>query len=135
MSGCIFCGIARGELEAQVVHETPDAVAFLDRFPAARGHVMVIPKVHAATLADLPEAAVGGLFLSVKEVMRKVSEALRPLAMNVGWNHGREAGQHVFHLHVHLLPRYHPGGRGVQLLGEGAGEVDLAEVAAAIRNG
>ncbi|HEY6098750.1 MAG TPA: HIT domain-containing protein [Anaeromyxobacter sp.] len=133
MSDCIFCEIAAGRAKAEVVLETPDAIAFLDRYPAARGHVVVIPKVHAATLAELGDDAVPGLFLAVKTVMRKVSGALRPVAMNVGWNHGKDAGQHVFHLHVHVLPRHHPGGRGVQMLGEGTGRVSFDELREAIR--
>jgi histidine triad (HIT) family protein len=95
--------------------------------------VVVIPRVHAATLPELPEEAVGGLFRAVRTVMRKVSDALQPVAMHVGWNHGKDAGQHVFHLHVHVLPRHHPGGRGVQMLGEGTGRVSLTEIGEAIR--
>lgn len=133
MSGCIFCDIAGRKLEAEVVLETADAVAFLDKYPAARGHVVVVPRVHAATLAALPDEAVGGLFLTVKAVMARISAALRPAGMNVGWNHGRDAGQVVHHLHVHVLPRHRPGGRGVQLLGEGAGPERLSEIAEAIR--
>lgn len=133
MSECIFCKIVAGELGAETVLETEDAVAFLDRYPAARGHVVVIPRIHAATLPELPDEAVGGLFRAVKTAMRKVSDALRPVGMHVGWNHGKGAGQHVFHLHVHLLPRQQPG-RGVQLLGEGAEPGSLAELAAAIRS-
>lgn len=134
MSDCIFCRIAAGALEAEIVYQDEAAVAFLDRHPAARGHVMVIPRVHAANLLELDEAEVGRLFLSVKKVMQKVSDALRPLAMNVGWNHGKDAGQHVFHLHVHVLPRFHAGGRGVQMMGEGTGHVSFAELGAAIRS-
>jgi histidine triad (HIT) family protein len=69
----------------------------------------------------------------VKEVQAKVSRALEPIAFHVGWNHGRAAGQHVLHLHVHVLPRYAAAGRGVQALGEGAARMDLAAVAEAIR--
>lgn len=130
MNGCIFCDVAARRIEAEVVFESAGAVAFVDRYPAARGHVLVIPRTHAATLIDLPDEAVEGLFLAVKEVMRKVSAALGPAAMHVGWNHGRDAGQRVFHLHVHVLPRQHPG-RGVQALGEGGGA--LPEDAEAIR--
>jgi histidine triad (HIT) family protein len=133
MSNCIFCEIAQGKLKAEIVYESTAAVAFLDKYPVARGHVVVIPKAHAATLIELADDAVGSLFLAVKTVMRKVSDALRPVAMNVGWNHGRDAGQHVFHLHVHILPRYSPGGHGVQMLGEGAPRVDFAELGDAIR--
>jgi histidine triad (HIT) family protein len=133
MSDCIFCDIAAGALKAEVVYESAEAVAFLDRYPAARGHVVVIPRVHAPTLTELGDESVGGLFLAVKAVMRKVSAAFQPIAMHAGWNHGKDAGQHVFHLHVHVLPRYHAGGRGVQMLGEGSGRVSLAEIGEAIR--
>jgi histidine triad (HIT) family protein len=134
MSECIFCSIAGGIVPAHVVHESVTAIAFLDRFPAARGHVLVIPRHHAPTLLDLPDEAVGALFQEVKVVTRAVSEALRPLAFHVGWNHGFEAGQRVFHLHVHVIPRYAPGGAGIQSLGTGPGRDDLDATAAAIRD-
>ena len=133
MSDCIFCDIAAGVLESEVVFESTDAVAFLDKYPATRGHVVVVPRAHAATLTELGDEKIGGFFLAVKAVMRKVSAAFHPVAMNVGWNHGKDAGQHVFHLHVHVLPRYHAGGRGVQMLGEGTGRVSFAELGEAIR--
>lgn len=133
MADCIFCRIASGELPADVVHETPAAIAFLDRNPAARGHVMIVPRTHAASLLELDDGAVGDLFRTVKAVMRKVDAALHPAGMNVGWNHGRAAGQHVFHLHVHVIPRHTPGGRGVQMMGEGDDGTPLAQVAEALR--
>lgn len=134
MADCIFCRITSGELPADVVLETPAAVAFLDRTPAARGHVMVVPRTHAANLLELDDAAVGDLFRTVKAVVRKVDAAFHPAGMNVGWNHGRAAGQHVFHLHVHVIPRYGPGGRGVQVMGEGDDGTPLAQVAEALRS-
>ena len=133
MADCLFCRIAAGELPAELVHQTSATIAFLDRTPAARGHVMVVPRAHAASLLELDGAAVGDLFLAVKDVMRKVDAALHPAGMNVGWNHGRAAGQHVLHLHVHVIPRHTPGGRGIQVMGEGADDTPLAEIAAAIR--
>jgi histidine triad (HIT) family protein len=133
MSDCIFCDIAAGTMKAEVVYESADAIAFLDKYPAARGHAVVIPRAHAATLIELPDETVGGLFLAVKTVMRKVSNALHPIAMHAGWNHGKDAGQHVFHIHVHVLPRYHAGGRGVQMMGEGAGRVSFAELGEQVR--
>jgi histidine triad (HIT) family protein len=134
MSDCVFCRIAAGTAKADVVHESPGAIAFLDRSPSARGHVMVIPRTHAATLLELEADAVGELFRAVQAVMRKLNDALHPTAFHVGWNHGRAAGQHVFHLHVHVLPRFREGGRGIQMLGEGPGRESLAELAEAIRN-
>jgi histidine triad (HIT) family protein len=133
MDGCIFCQIVAGEVAAEIVHQTPGAVAFLDVFPAARGHVLVVPRVHAPTLVDLDDRALADLFLAVKEVQRKVRDALSPLGMNVGWNHGRPAGQHVFHLHVHVLPRYQEGGRGIQVMGTGGDRAEIPALAAALR--
>jgi len=133
VSDCIFCDIGAGKVKAEVVFESADAMAFLDKYPVARGHVVVIPKKHAATLTELPDELVGGFFLAVKSVMSKVIAALHPLAMNIGWNHGRDAGQHVFHLHVHVLPRYSPGGYGVQAMGEGAERLNFAELGELLR--
>ena|SRR5512144_392702 len=133
MADCLFCRIAAGERPAEVVLEAPGAVAFLDTHPSARGHVLVVPRAHAPTLLDLDDAAVGALFLAVKTVQAKVLAALRPRGFNVGWNHGRAAGQLVLHLHVHVIPRYHLLGRGLQMLGDGGDPAELGAVAAAIR--
>ncbi|HJW75491.1 MAG: hypothetical protein A2V77_12015 [Anaeromyxobacter sp. RBG_16_69_14] len=134
MSDCIFCRIVSGALQAHLVYESPSAVAFLDRFPAAPGHTLVVPRIHAETLNDLPDDAIGDFFREVKVVTRKVTGALHPVAFNIGWNHGADAGQRVFHLHVHVLPRYSPGGRGVQAMGSGGDLGELSEIAAAIRS-
>jgi histidine triad (HIT) family protein len=133
MADCIFCQIAAGTLAAEVVYEAPRALAFLDKHPSARGHTLVIPRSHAPTVLELEDGEVGELFRAVKIVTQKVSRALGPLGFNIGWNHGRAAGQHVFHLHVHILPRYGEGGRGVQSVGAGGGQGNLADIAAAIR--
>lgn len=135
MVNCLFCRIIAGATPAHVIHEGSGAVAFLDAFPAARPHVLVVPRVHAPTLLELDDDAAGELFRTVKQVQRKVQSAFRPLGFNVGWNHGRAAGQHVLHLHVHVLPRYADGGRGIQALGAGGDRGELAELAAALRAG
>jgi histidine triad (HIT) family protein len=130
---CLFCDIVAGATFAHLVHEGPGAVAFLDAFPAARPHVLVVPRAHAPTLLELEDADVGELFGTVRLLQRRIQAAFRPLGFNVGWNHGRAAGQHVAHLHVHLLPRYADGGRGIQALGSGGDRAELAELAAALR--
>lgn len=133
MRDCIFCEIVAGRTAAEVVFEAPGALAFLDKYPSARGHTLVIPRAHAPTLLELADDAVGDLFRAVKAVTARIRDGLGPLGFNIGWNHGAAAGQHVFHLHVHILPRYEAGGRGVQSLGGGGGRANLSEVAAAIR--
>ena len=133
MSDCLFCRIVAGEVPAERVYESEGALAFLDVMPAARGHTLVVPKVHAATLTDLDDESTVRLFQAVKAVMPKLGKALHPAAFNVGWNHGSAAGQHVFHLHVHILPRQ-KAGSGIQSLGEGGARGDLAALASLIRD-
>jgi len=133
MRQCLFCRIVAGAVPAEVVHEEAGAIAFLDAFPVARPHVLVVPRLHAPTLLDLDDGAVGELFKAVKRVQQKVESAFRPLGYNVGWNHGPAAGQHVHHLHVHILPRYADGGRGVQVLGSGGERAELAALGAKLR--
>lgn len=135
MADCIFCKIAAGEVKGDWVYENESVLAFLDIRPASRGHTMVIPKVHAERLDLLEDRHVGPLFTGVKTVMRLLEKALRPEGMNIGWNHGWAAGQHVNHLHVHIIPRYAgDGGGGIQSLIRSSVKEDLASVAAQIRS-
>ena len=134
MADCIFCRIVSGEMKAHVVYENESVLAFLDNHPASRGHVMVIPKTHAESLDRLDEGQVGPLFVGVRTVMGLLERALKPAGMNVGWNHGWGAGQHVDHLHVHLIPRYAgDGGGGIQSLIHSFVAEELASVAAQIK--
>lgn len=130
---CIFCQIIAGQRPAEIIYRTPSAVAFLDAFPAARGHTLVVPRQHAPDILQLDEGAAGALFGTLLEVMERLSATLQPAGFNVGWNHGAAAGQHVFHLHVHVLPRFNAGGGGVQAVGEGPAPGALQEIARAIR--
>jgi len=132
MNDCLFCRIIAGKSAAERVYESEGAVAFLDAMPAARGHTLVVPKVHAATLTDLDDESIGELFRAVKAVMTNLNKVLHPNAFHVGWNHGSVAGQHVFHLHVHVLPRK-AAGAGIQALGEGGARGDLSAIASLIR--
>jgi histidine triad (HIT) family protein len=135
MGDCLFCRIIAKDAAADVVYEDSGAVAFMDAHPTARGHVLVVPRLHAPTLLELDDAAIGDLFRAVKAVQTKVRGSLQPRGFNVGWNHGRAAGQFVSHLHVHIIPRYGLLGRGVQMLGDGADRKEIGKVAAAIRAG
>lgn len=134
MADCVFCKIVAGTAKAEVVYEDAFGLAFLDIHPASRGHSIVIPKAHADTLAHLPDAHVGPLFLAVRAVMGLLEKSLKPAGLNVGWNHGWAAGQRVNHLHVHLVPRYAgDGGSGIQYLVHSSVPEDLASIASQIR--
>ena len=101
---CIFCKIAKGELDAEVVHDEDEVLAFKDINGRAPVHVLVIPRQHVASLEEvtsLPEQVARRLF----EVSSLVAEKLgvRESGYAVRVNNGPDAGQEIFHLHLHVL--------------------------------
>jgi histidine triad (HIT) family protein len=101
---CIFCKIARGEMEAEVVHDEEAVMAFRDISPRAPVHVLVIPKRHVASMAEigrLPDATTKRLFEVAQAVAEREGVAGSGYAFRV--NNGADAGQAVFHLHAHVV--------------------------------
>ena len=106
MSGpdCIFCKIARGEIDAEVVHDEDEVLAFKDIHGRAPVHVLVIPRQHVASLEDvtrLPESVARRLFEVSSVVAQKLGVGESGYAVRI--NNGPDAGQEVFHLHLHVL--------------------------------
>ncbi len=99
----MFCGIVAGTVAADVVLDDDVAVAFLDRSPVFKGHVLVVPRVHVVTLADLAEHSIGPFFTRVQRVARAVPDALDAQGTFVANNN--IVSQSVAHLHVHVVPR------------------------------
>ena len=113
---CIFCRIALKELPASIVYEDDNTMAFLDIQPINPGHVLVIPKSHAARLIDLPENEVGHLMqvgLIIDKALRK--SELQCEGVNLVLADGRAAGQDVDHVHLHVLPRFEQDGVELRL--------------------
>ncbi|OIO18655.1 MAG: HIT family protein [Candidatus Magasanikbacteria bacterium CG_4_10_14_0_8_um_filter_32_14] len=106
MDNCIFCKIIAGEIPNYTLYEDDFTLAFLDITPRAKGHTLVIPKVHAENLLELDESHVKNLLLAVKKAQEKLDKVLKPDGYNIGWNHGEAGGQVVPHLHIHIMPRY-----------------------------
>jgi histidine triad (HIT) family protein len=100
---CLFCGIASGALPAHVVLADDVAFAFLDARPVFKGHVLVIPREHVETLADLPAEAVGPYFARVQAIARAVEDGLGAAGTFVAINN--RISQSVPHLHAHIVPR------------------------------
>jgi histidine triad (HIT) family protein len=103
MADCLFCGIVAGTVRADVVLSDEVAVAFLDTRPVFKGHVLVAPREHYVTLADLPAGLVGPLFLRVQRVSAAMPVALGAQGSFVGENN--LVSQSIPHLHVHVVPR------------------------------
>ncbi len=113
MEDCIFCKIVRRHENSIVVYEDEKSLGFLDHFPLNPGHTLVIPKKHYVTMREMPPGEVGELFVSVARVMRGVFKASKADGINIGQSNGAAASQDVFHMHVHIIPRYNddsPGG-------------------------
>ncbi len=107
---CIFCKIAAGEIPSNKVYETDNVLVFLDAFPAQEGHCLVIPKEHARDLLDLPEETATEVLPVAKKVMQAMEKILKPHGYSIIQNNREQAGQEVFHYHLHIVPRYK--GRG-----------------------
>ncbi|HJQ20974.1 MAG TPA: histidine triad nucleotide-binding protein [Gemmatimonadaceae bacterium] len=99
---CLFCRIVRGEIPAKIVHEDDHYVAFRDINPQAPVHILIIPREHVASLNDARDSAlVGGLQLAAATLAR--SEGLAERGYRTVINTNADAGQTVFHIHLHLL--------------------------------
>lgn len=107
---CLFCKIIAKEIPSYIIYEDADALAVLDIQPRAPGHTMVLPKVHAATILELPGEKIGPVFAAVKAVAQKLKDVLSCDGLTIGINHGRVSGQLVDHLHIHLMPRWKDDG-------------------------
>jgi histidine triad (HIT) family protein len=105
---CIFCKIVRGEIPCSKVHETANALAFLDIAPVNKGHALVIPKGHYGDIWELPTSLAPEIMEVIRAVGAGLKAGLGATGMNVGMNNGADAGQLVMHAHWHLIPRF-PG--------------------------
>lgn len=131
MSGCIFCAIVAGEAPSRVVHEDERTLAFLDIVPLTRGHALVVPKRHATNLFEIDDEDLAAVSRTAKRVGAAAMEAFGADGLNLLQTNGAVAMQTVFHLHVHVLPRYVGDGFKVELTREPAEAGVLDEVAAA----
>ena len=100
---CIFCKIASKEIPAKILVETESCIGFLDAFPLARGHALVIPKNHNEKLQDLPTDINTEVFSMVHSLISRVDSLTGATLMAV--HNGKDSGQEIPHVHVHLIPR------------------------------
>ena len=109
-------------------------MAFLDIFPCAPGHTLVIPRRHYPTLAEMPAEDAGKLFRVAAGVAAKVQAAMAAAGFNLGVNNGAAAGQEIFHVHIHIIPRYpNDGGGSMKSVAHMKGKESLEQIAAKLR--
>lgn len=105
MNDCIFCKIINGEIPSSKVYEDDNVVAFLDLHPTNPGHTLVVPKVHCDALLDCAPEVLFNMTRTAQKVASAVVKAVGADGFNLGVNNGRAAGQIIFHLHMHIIPR------------------------------
>ncbi|WP_138419772.1 HIT family protein [Aquibacillus sediminis] len=106
---CLFCKIAAGEIPSAKVYEDEDVYAFLDISQVTKGHTLVIPKTHAKNIYETPDDVAEKLFKQVPKLAQAIKDTYQPEGLNILNNNEEPAGQSVFHLHLHLIPRYGKG--------------------------
>ena len=106
MSDCLFCKIIAGEIPSHKVYEDDQVLAFLDIGPVSRGHTLFIPKMHATDLVSGSPEDAATLIRAAHNAIPIFLKRLGAIAHNLALNSGAEAGQIVFHTHLHFMPRY-----------------------------
>jgi diadenosine tetraphosphate (Ap4A) HIT family hydrolase len=101
----VFCDIVAGRSPASIVHDDADVIAFLDLYPIQEGHTLVIPRTHVVDAASCPPSLAGHLFAVASDLGQRLVRAVGAEGFNVWTANGKAAGQEVFHLHLHVLPR------------------------------
>lgn len=100
---CIFCKIANGQIPTKIITQTDNSIAFLDAFPLTKGHTLVIPKNHHDKIQNMSQEENIDLFSTVHKILSKVDNLTGSTLIAV--HNGKDAGQEIPHVHVHLVPR------------------------------
>jgi len=109
MSDCIFCKIINGEIPCAKVYEDEHVLAFMDIMQVTKGHTLVVPKVHKKDIFELTPEISRNLFGVVPKIAQAIKKQYNPVGLNLINNNGKDAGQTVFHYHMHIIPRYGEG--------------------------
>jgi histidine triad (HIT) family protein len=109
---CIFCKIAAGKIPTKVIVQNERAMALLDAFPLAAGHTLVIPKSHYAKVQEMSKEDAMAVFEITWQVSDAVEAGSQVSASTIAVHNGREAGQEIPHVHVHIVPRKSSDGAG-----------------------
>lgn len=130
---CVFCEIVAGRAPAHMVAEDERTVAFMDIAPLTPGHVLVVPRLHTAALWEMATADGEALMRTTLRVAAALEAAFRPEGINLFHATGEAAGQSVFHVHLHVVPRWRGDRFRPPIVPDRAQPEDLAAHAVRIR--
>ena len=106
MDSCIFCKIIKGDIPSSTIYEDDNVKVIMDIAPSAKGHAILLVKQHVANVFELDAELAGKVFSVVPKIATAIKEELGCDGMNILQNNGVAAGQTVFHLHIHFIPRW-----------------------------
>ena len=129
----IFAKILSGDIPCAKVYEDARILSFMDAFPQARGHALVIPKVKARNLFDIQSEHLQNLMAQTQKIARAVNDALTPDGIRLMQYNGEAAGQTVFHIHFHIIPVWRDMSLRAHAAGQMADLADLRDTAARIQ--
>lgn len=113
MNSCIFCKIIKGELPSSKIFEDNTLLAFLDIQPVNKGHVLIIPKQHKILIAELDNKILGDMISLANKINQAIRKSdIKSEGINLFLADGEAAGQEVFHVHLHIIPRFKKDGFG-----------------------
>lgn len=112
-SNCIFCKLANGDIPTRSIYEDDDFNVILDMSPATKGHALILPKEHAATIYEMEEEVLAKAMKLAKKLVVQNTPKLGAAGYNLVQNNGECAGQTVSHFHLHLIPRYENDGQKI----------------------
>ncbi len=130
---CIFCKIIKNEISAHKIYEDEHVLAFLDISQATYGHTLVIPKKHYENLFEIDEVELQKVIVIAKKIALKLKKELNVSGINLINNNGKQAGQTVFHYHIHLIPRYDESDGYNQTFINNINKYDLNKLACALK--
>jgi len=133
MDSCIFCKIIKGDIPSSTIYEDDNVKVIMDIAPSAKGHAILLVKQHVANVFELEAELAGKVFSVVPEIATAIKEELGCDGMNILQNNGVAAGQTVFHLHIHFIPRWEDDSVNIKWTPLSYADGEAAALAEAIR--
>ncbi|MBQ7739457.1 MAG: HIT family protein [Desulfovibrionaceae bacterium] len=133
MDDCLFCSIANGTIPSAKIFQSENLYAFLDLHPANKGHTLIIPREHCADIFDLNPAIGREVLEAVQRIARAILTVTGATGFNLIQNNGKVAGQEIFHLHWHIIPRFEHDGFSLWKPGDYDSQEEMNRLATAIK--
>lgn len=134
-NNCIFCKIGQKKIDANIIEENEDAIAFLDAFPLTAGHTLVITKNHYAKLQDVRFDEINNLFKLAYKILPSIEDGTKVKGTLLAIHNGKDAGQEIPHVHLHIVPRKpNDGGAAIHSMFDSIHRLEKSEIIRVFKN-